>query len=259
MQSESSSDIADGALIRKTAEAVLGSERTVALTGAGISVGSGIPPFRGTGGLWEKYNPDEYAHIESFKRNPKKVWIMLSEMIDTIRVAKPNAAHFSLAKLEEMGLLEGIITGNVDFLHQAAGSKNVFELHGNNRSLICMKCQKSYPVERYLENMPPRCDCGYPLRPDVVLFGEQLPEKALSGSYALARACDLMLVVGTSAVVSPMSHMPIVAKESGAKVLEINLERTFLSDFLSDWIIMGVAEDILPKIVEDVKSQKSSY
>lgn len=225
----------------------------MALTGAGISVGSGIPPFRGEGGLWEKYNPDEYAHVESFKTNPEKVWVMLKEMIDTIRFAKPNPAHYALAELEKMGKLDGIITGNVDFLHQAAGSKNVFELHGNNKSLICMKCQIRYSTEKYLENMPPKCDCGYPLRPDVVLFGEQLPQSALIGSYELARNCDLMLVVGTSAIVSPMSHMPLAAKEGGAKVLEINLEETFLTSYISDWMIKGVAEEILPRIVGRVK------
>lgn len=239
--------------ILQAAKAILESKRTVALTGAGISVASGIPPFRGKGGLWEKYDPEEYAHIESFIRNPAKVWVMLKEMIDTIRHAKPNPAHLALAELEKMGLLEGIITGNVDFLHQAAGSKNVIELHGNNRNLICMKCHKTHPIELYLEEIPPKCDCGNFLRPDVVLFGEQLPEKALFNSYALAKSSDLMLAIGTSSVVSPMSHMPVAAKENGAKVLEINLEETFLTSFISDWIISGKVEDILPKIVKDVK------
>lgn len=240
-------------LIKRMANTIQKSKRAVALTGAGISVGSGIPPFRGKGGLWSKYDPDEYAHVEAFKRNPEKVWIMLKEMIDTIRVAHPNAAHFALAELEHLGHLEGVITGNVDSLHQAAGSKNVLELHGNNRSLICMECQNSYPVELYLKEMPPKCDCGYTLRSDVVFFGEQLPQKVLLSSYALAKDCDLMLVIGTSALVSPMSHMPVLANENGAKILEINLEETFLTSFISDWIIKGVAEDILPKIVKGVK------
>lgn len=240
-------------LIAVAAEEIKKSRIAVALTGAGISVGSGIPPFRGKGGLWSKYDPDEYAHVEAFKRNPNKVWKMLKEMIDTIRVAKPNRAHFALPELEEMGRLEGIITGNVDSLHQAAGSKKVLELHGNNRCLICMKCGKKYPIKRYLEQMPPKCECGYALRPDVVLFGEPLPSQTLFGSYALAKDCELMLVIGTSALVSPMSHMPVIAKESGAKVLEINLEETFLTSFISDWIIKGVAEDILPKIAREVK------
>jgi NAD-dependent deacetylase len=116
-----------------------------------------------------------------------------------------------------------------------------------------MKCQNSYSIEKYLEEMPPKCDCGNPLRPDVVLFGEQLPQSALFGSFELARNCDLMLVVGTSAVVSPMSHMPVMAKESGADVIEINLEETFLTSYISDWMIKGVAEEILPKIVDRIK------
>lgn len=240
-------------LITITAKEIKKSKRTVALTGAGISVESGIPPFRGKDGLWEKYDPDEYAHVLAFKRNPERVWIMLKEMIDKIRVAKPNLAHVALAELEELGHLKGVITGNVDFLHQAAGSKNVIELHGNNRSLICMECGKRYPVERYLEEMPPRCKCGYALRPDVVLFGESIPHHALFGSYELARGCDLMMVIGTSAVVSPMSHMPVIAKENGANVMEINLEETFLTGSISNWIIKGKAGDILPKILRAVK------
>ncbi len=240
-------------LIDIAAKELKKSKKAVALTGAGISVESSIPPFRGKGGLWEKYNPDEYAHVLAFKRNPGKVWIMLKEMIDTIRVAKPNLAHIALAELEEMGYLKGVITGNVDFLHQAAGSKNVIELHGNNRSLICMECGKRYPVERYLEEMPPRCKCGYALRPDVVLFGEPIPQHALFGSYELARECDLMIVIGTSAVVSPMSHMPVIAKENGANVMEINLEETFLTGSISNCIIKGKAGDILPKILREVK------
>jgi NAD-dependent deacetylase len=240
-------------LIRKTAKTISESKKTIALTGAGISVASGIPPFRGKGGLWEKYNPDEYASVTSFLENPKKVWIMLKEMIDTILPAKPNPAHIALYELEKMGFLSGIITGNVDSLHQAAGSKNVWELHGSNRSLICMKCNRSYPIEKYQKEMPPRCQCGFALRPDVVLFGEQLPQDVLFGSYALARECDLMLVVGTSSVVSPMSHLPFYAKENHGKVVEVNLEETYLSSSISDWIITGRVEVILPKIVEEVK------
>jgi NAD-dependent deacetylase len=216
-------------------------------------VGSGIPPFRGKGGLWEKYNPEEYAHIESFKENPKKTWIMLKEMIDTILVGKPNPAHFALAELEEMGKLDGIITGNVDHLHQAAGSKNIYELHGNNKSLICMKCQKTYPIERYKKSMPPLCDCGYTLRPEVVMFGEGLPQNVLFGAYDLARNCEIMLVVGTSQMVSPMSQMPYAAKENNATIIEINLNETLLSDLVSDCVIKGKAEDILPKLVEELK------
>ncbi len=240
-------------LIKETAKAISDSKKTITLTGAGISVASGIPPFRGKGGLWEKYNPEEYASVTAFLEDPKKVWVMLKEMIDTILPAKPNPAHIALFELEEMGLLSGIITGNVDSLHQAAGSKNVWELHGSNRCLICMKCNRSYPIEKYQKEMPPRCQCGFALRPDVVLFGEQLPQDTLFGSYALAKECDLMLVAGTSSVVSPMSHMPFYTKENHGNVIEVNLEETYLSRSISDWIITGKVEEILPKIVEEVK------
>jgi NAD-dependent deacetylase len=179
---------------------------------------------------------------------------MLKEMIDTILPAKPNPAHLALAELEKMGKLAGIITGNVDYLHQAAGSKVVLELHGNNKNLICMKCQKTYPIDRYKDEMPPKCDCGYTLRPDVVLFGESLREPVLRKTYELARTCDVMLVLGTSAVVSPMSHMPLAAKENNAVIIEINLEKTFLTSFVSNVIIEGKVEDILPKIVTEIKN-----
>ena len=191
--------------------------------------------------------------MESFKKNPDKVWVMLKEMIDTILPAKPNPAHIALAELEKMGKLAGIITGNVDYLHQAAGSKVVLELHGNNKSLFCMRCQKTYPIEKYKDEMPPKCDCGYALRPDVVLFGEPLPESVLNKSYELARSCDVMLILGTSAVVSPMSHIPLAAKENSAQIIEINLEETFLTSFVSNMIIEGKVEDILPKIVVEIK------
>jgi NAD-dependent deacetylase len=116
-----------------------------------------------------------------------------------------------------------------------------------------MRCQKSYPIEKYEEGIPPKCDCGYALRPDVVLFGESLPQSALFGSYTLARNCDVMMVVGTSSMVSPMSHMPIVAKENNSTIIEINLKDSFLTGFTSDMIIKGKAEDILPKIVNELK------
>lgn len=244
----------DPELIARTARAIKESKKTVALTGAGISVASGIPPFRGVGGLWEKYNPEEYAHVMAFESKPEKVWIMLREMIDTIRPAEPNDAHHALAGLEIMGYLEGIITGNVDFLHQAAGSKNVIELHGNNRTLVCMKCSNSYPIERYLKEVPPMCDCGSPLRPDVVFFGEALPETALLDSFDLAKSCSLMLVIGTSSMVSPMSQMPVMAKEAGSTVVELNLEEAFLTSNISDWMIAGRVEEVLPRIVDEVKN-----
>lgn len=225
----------------------------MALTGAGISVGSGIPPFRGEGGLWEKYDPEEYANVQSFLENPEKVWVMLKEMIDTITIAKPNPAHLALAELENMGKLDGIITGNVDFLHQAAGNNNVLELHGNNHNLICMKCGKSFPIEKYREEMPPKCTCGYTLRPEVVLFGEQLSQSTLFAAYTLARNCDVMLVVGTSSIVSPMSHMPYVANENEAMIIEINSTESFLTGIIPDFFIKRKAEDILPKIITEVK------
>lgn len=242
-------------LIAKIAEAMLKSKKAVALTGAGISVESGIPPFRGKKGLWAKYDPEEYAHVQAFLRDPNRVWGMLKELLDTVLLAKPHSAHFALAELEKLGYLTGIITQNVDSLHQAAGSKNVIELHGNNQNLYCMQCGKTYPVNLYQKKMPPECECGFVLRPDVVLFGEQIPKKALHDSYKLTMECDLMMVVGTSALVSPASEMPIIAKEGGAKVIEVNTEETFLTSLVSHWMIKGKAGEILPKILLELKNK----
>ncbi len=241
-------------LIKRAAKTISESKINIALTGAGISVASGIPPFRGKGGLWEKYDPEEFASHEAFEENPYKVWIMLKEMIDTILPAKPNPAHYALVELEKMGHLQGIITGNVDYLHQAAGSTKVFELHGNNRRLVCKRCQSNYPIERYLQEMPPKCHCGYTLRPDVVLFGEPLSQEVLFDSYALAKECELMLVVGTSSVVSPMSHMAFYVKENKGIVIEVNLEETDLTGYISDFLIPGRVEEIMPRIVKEVKN-----
>ena len=205
--------------------------------------------------MWEKYDPYEYGNVESFIRDPEKVWIMLKELLDSVAHATPNTAHRALAELEELGYLKGVITQNVDNLHQAAGNRNVIGLHGNNRRLICMKCGKSFPIEHYLKEVPPRCECSYALRPDVVLFGEQLPQEAVSESFRLSKECDLMLVIGTSAMVSPASYMPVIARGSGAKIIEINPEETVLTPSC-DWTIKGRAGDILPSLVKEIRGLK---
>lgn len=204
-------------------ELITRSGNTVALTGAGISVESGIPPFRGEGGLWERYDPEEYAHIESFKRDPKKVWVMLKELMETCLGAEPNRAHLALAKLEKRGLMDGIITQNIDGLHQRAGSGNVVEFHGGNNSMSCLSCGRGYRTKDVsLDIIPPRCDCGGLLRPDFVFFGEQIPALNLSGAVELARNCELMLIIGTTGMVMPAAQMPYLAKSSGASLVDVN-------------------------------------
>jgi NAD-dependent deacetylase len=242
-------------LIRKAAEDLSAAKMVTALTGAGVSVESGIPPFRGKGGLWEKYDPMEVAHIDSFLQNPEKVWnLLFKDMKDVLDKAEPNDCHKGLAKLEELGVLKTIITQNVDGLHQMAGSSDVIEFHGNMAWQRCMECHKRYATSQInLNRIPPRCSCDGILRPDAVLFGEMIPPDALWRSRKVATDCDVMLVIGTSAVVQPAAMMPIIAKESGAKVIEINPERTPLTDDISDYLIRGTAGDIMNRILAQME------
>jgi NAD-dependent deacetylase len=238
-------------LTGKVAELLRQSRLAVALTGAGLSVESGIPAFRGTQGLWDRFDPLEYAHIEAFRANPKKVWAMLAELGGLVDRARPNPAHRGLARLEEMGYLQAVITQNIDALHQRAGSREVIEFHGNGQRLVCLGCGRPYAQEAVtLENLPPRCSCGGILKPDVVFFGEPIPPGASEKALAYARQCDVMLVIGTSAVVAPASHLPLIAKQQGARIVEINLERTHLSDTISDVVLETSASQALNDILE---------
>jgi len=245
----------DHQLIQRAAKDIVHSKKTIAFTGAGISVESGIPDFRGAQGLWQKYDPEEYAHIQAFYANPERVWLMLKEMFALVLAAKPNPAHIGLAELERMGLLSSIVTQNVDGLHQAAGSKNVIEFHGTNRTLSCLKCStKIEGISLKLEDLPPRCSrCSSLLKPDVVFFGEPIPWEAQMMSFKESKSCSAVLVIGTSAVVYPAATIPITAKERGAIVIEINMEPTPLTDQIADYLICGSAGEIVPAIVEEVK------
>ena len=242
-------------LIKKAAEDLSGAKMVTALTGAGISVESGIPPFRGKGGLWEKYDPMEVAHIDAFLQNPTKAWnLLFKDMKEVLDKATPNDSHKGLAKLEEFGILKTIITQNVDGLHQMAGNTDVIEFHGNMAWQRCMKCDAHFKTSSVeITEIPPRCDCGGILRPNAVLFGEMIPQEALWRSRQVATDCDVMLVMGTSAVVQPAALMPVVAKESGAKVIEINAERTPLTGEISDYLILGTAGDVMNGIVAQIE------
>jgi len=242
-------------LIQRAAKDILKSKRTIAFTGAGISVESGIPDFRGAQGLWQKYDPDEYAHIDAFHSDPDRVWLMLKEMFSLIMEAKPNPAHLGLAELERMGYLSSVITQNVDGLHQAAGSRNVIEFHGSHRTLSCLKCSSTMEgASLKMEHLPPRCPrCSSLLKPDVVFFGEPIPWKAQMMSFKESKSCGLVLCIGTSAVVYPAASIPVTAKETGALVIEINMEPTSLTDEVSDYLICGSAGEIIPAIVEELK------
>jgi NAD-dependent deacetylase len=232
----------------------VGEGAVVALTGAGISVDSGIPDFRSRGGLWERFEPSEYATIEALDRDPDRVWRMLREMGRLVAEARPNPGHTALARLEALGLLDGVITQNVDDLHQAAGSRRVVEFHGNARALRCLNCDartrqdQPPPGER-----APRCACGGVIRPQVVFFGEPIPPSALAEATRLARGCRTMLVVGTSATVAPASLLPFMAKESGARLVEVNLEPTELSWAVELSLAGRSASVALPELVRSVE------
>lgn len=241
--------------VRKAAEWIIGSKQTSVMTGAGASVESGIPDFRSKNGLWSRYDPEEYATIFSFIEDPEKVWRMLAELIETVEGASPNPGHKALAELESMGMLAGIITQNVDSLHQKAGSKKVLEFHGHCRALKCQDCNKRYnDVHMYKKHRPPLCQCGGPLRPDIVFFDEQIPGDVIRESKELAAGSELMMVIGTSAVVVPAAFMPYQTKASGGKIVEINTEETQLTQD-ADLSIIGMSGVILPRIVKVVQER----
>jgi NAD-dependent deacetylase len=228
------------------ADLLKNSNTTVALTGAGISVESGIPSFRGTHGLWTRYNPMEYAHIQAFRTNPAKVWKLLRELEETIAQARPNPAHYALAALEKMGKLQGIVTQNVDNLHQEAGSRNVIEFHGNARRFVCLRCGRAFDSKTLdFSRAPLYCPCEGLIKPDIVFFGEEIPLPANKAAFELAGACDLMLVIGTSAAVMPANYLPYTAKNHGARIVEINLETTELTRRLTDYYFDESASLIL--------------
>ncbi len=241
--------------IQQAAMALTRARSAVALTGAGISVESGIPPFRGKGGLWEKIDPMKYAHIDAYERDPGQVWdVLFMGLNDVLKSAKPNDGHLGLSKLENMGLLQTIVTQNIDGLHQQAGSKDVIEFHGTFASQHCMACGRSVDSHKVsLEQLPPKCSCGGILRPDVVMFGEIIPSDHMQRAQMLAATCDVMMVVGTSATVEPAAYLPIIAKRAGATIIEVNPESTPLTHQVSDIALLGEAGRVVRELLEAVK------
>lgn len=236
----------------------MASKCAVALTGAGISVESGIPPFRGKGGIWERVDPMEFGHIDTFEQDPEKVWrVLIRDLKEIIDRAAPNDGHKGLARLESMGLLTAVITQNVDGLHQMAGNREVLEFHGNCAWQRCMDCgSKTRTQEVDISRLPPVCACGGVLRPDWVFFGEVIPPAALQRSRQLAMRCDLMMVVGTSAMVHPAATMPVIARQTGARIIEINPERTPLTGAISDYLIRGGAGEVLNALVSELEGMR---
>jgi NAD-dependent deacetylase len=247
--------------IERAADLIRNSHHAIALTGAGHSTPSGIPDFRSPeSGLWEKANPMLVASIWAFRLNPKTFYDWIRPLARTLLSAQPNLAHVALADLEKMGYLKVVITQNIDNLHQRAGSRRVLELHGHMREATCIRCYKVVPVDAALEQSilngrVPHCECGGVLKPNVILFGEQLPIRVLNEAMAEARRCDLILVAGSSLEVTPAADIPFVAVDSGAKAIMVNLDPTCFDD-RADVVIHGDVAVILPAIVEAVRRTK---
>jgi NAD-dependent deacetylase len=237
--------------IERAADILAKTKSAVALTGAGISVESGIPPFRGKGGLWEKIDPMTVAHIDAFLDDPEMVWnVLIKDMKILLDTARPNPGHTGLADLERLGILKTVITQNVDGLHQLAGNRDVVEFHGTFAWQSCLNCKRRTETAHVdLVQVPPRCSCGGILRPDCVFFGEMIPHDALIRSHQVLASCDAMLVIGTSATVQPAATMPLIAKDSGAAIIEINREPTSLTSHISDLTLLGAAGSIVPRLI----------
>ncbi|MEI7981003.1 MAG: NAD-dependent deacylase [Bacteroidota bacterium] len=245
----------DEELLNKISQAAVFLKRsrfTTAFTGAGISVESGIPPFRGPGGIWNNYDP-EVLEIGYFLKNPIHSWEIINRIFyDFYRSARPNKAHLVLAQMEQEGMLGKIITQNIDNLHQDAGSRLVTEFHGNLKKLRCLGCQREFSAKEIsLDHLPPTCrGCGELLKPDFVFFGEAIPQKALFASHEAAGLSDVLLIIGTTGEVTPANQIPQVAKDCGATIIEINQEPSLYTQKITDLFLRGKAAEIMGKIGE---------
>jgi NAD-dependent deacetylase len=225
-------------------------EKIVFVTGAGISQESGIPTFRGKDGLWRKYDAMQLATIDAFYENPKLVWEWYEERRKNILAAKPNAGHYTIANLEKFKQIR-VLTQNIDGLHQRAGSNQVYELHGSIITIKCTVCDFKEKITGSFSELPPICKCGKMLRPDVVWFGEALPQDVWSKAMMQANSCNVMFVVGTSLAVSPANLLPVYAKQNGATIVEVNPEETPMSKSM-DLSIRSTSAKALPELLSIV-------
>lgn len=242
----------------RVARLIKDSNRVIALTGAGISVESGIPDFRSPGGLWTRFDPSVYATFESFMNDPSKFWSMASELHPLLESAKPNRAHLALGELERLGKCEAVITQNIDNLHQDAGSTDVLELHGTYRTGTCLACGTAHQYEDikqtgWFGEVPSCKECAGVVKPDVVLFGEPLNAPVLHRAVGLANSCDLMLVIGCGLEVFPAASLPTYARRNNAQMVFFNVASTAFDD-LADIIILGKAGQTLPCVLDALRS-----
>ena len=253
-------------MLDRAAAMVVRSNHVVALAGAGLSVESGIPPFRGPGGLWTKHGEPTNLSYKEFLRDPKEWWERrfrnedqpgdpVYELKTAVDRAQPNPGHHALVEMEQSGFLQCVVTQNVDNLHREAGSQLLLEIHGNRTWLRCVGCGTRQPRHGYhFDSLPPICtECGGFIKMDTVMFGEPIPEDVLLACRAQAESCDCMLLVGTSGTVNPAARLPLVAKEMGAFLIEVNPEETTLTPWC-DITLSGPSGELLTLLLEQVRN-----
>ena len=239
--------------IKEASNLIRGARHVTAFCGAGISVESGIPPFRGEGGLWSMYDP-KFLDLDYFMQNPKESWEVISEIFfDFFGKAEPNTAHYALARMEEEGLIKAVITQNIDNLHFQAGSRTVYEFHGTAQYLVCLDCaEKTHASEFDLKQLPPACPvCSSLVKPDFIFFGEMIPEPANTLSFQEAEKADVFLVIGTSGEIVPATMIPGTAARNGAKIIEVNIEPTSFTSGLTDVFLQGKASEVLAALAAE--------
>jgi len=247
--------------VERLARLIIESKKVVVFTGAGISTESGIPDFRGPGGIWSRYDPEDFT-IQKFLSSPaarKTIWKMSAES-GLLAEAEPNPAHYAIAELCQLGKLDCVITQNIDNLHQKAGvpEDKVFELHGNTRWAVCLSCRRRFPMPEVLQKIQagvevPDCpDCQGILKPDAVLFGEALPQETLQEATRRSQNCDLFIVIGSTLLVYPAAYMPTYAREAGARLAIVNLTPTPL-DHYATVVIRGGAGEVMSKVMEQMR------
>ncbi len=248
--------------LAKAAEAILRARHVAALTGAGLSVESGIPPFRGPGGLWTKHGEPPLNGFEEFLRDPAAAWQArlnpqgpMRELWNTLRAAAPNEGHRAFVELERMGVLRCLITQNIDDLHRVAGSSQLVEIHGNYTLVRCLGCgRRRHRDDVDLAHLPPICpDCGGVVKSDTVSFGEPIPGDVLEACQQVARDCDCMVVAGTSATVYPAAHFPIQVRERGGVLIEVNPYPTELTP-LCTFSLRGPAGTLMPALIREIET-----
>jgi len=253
-------------VLKQIAEKILGSRRTVVFVGAGLSTESGIPDFRSPGGIWTRFDPEEftYQNFLASERAREKYWQLGREIYALIKSAPPNAAHLAIAEMEKMGLLDCLITQNIDGLHFKAGNspERVIEIHGTVMYVLCLTCAKRYERDEIEARLAagekvPRCDdCGGLLKPATVAFGQPMPERETAEAFRRAAAAELFICIGSSLVVHPAAQLPVVAKDNGAFLAIINRDAT-TCDAIADIVYRGLAGPTMEKIMEHVREMRS--